>query len=222
MSKAKFQLVKSAKFQLGNSCLPILTPCYRPPCVSAFIPRLLRRKTWISACFTAWKDEALKARYVAFIYYYYYYNYYCYYYYYYNYNNYNNNNNYYYYYCYYYYYYYYYVLIYKDVHIYIYFHSRNGCLVHGLNRNASVFNLKNWGQVRYFIVAGWAVHFIAQRNPDEIKYVKIPFSFYCKKCLILTLYWRMEPVFFIITGHVRLDQCYRACHFRSLVILDLL
>ena len=23
-----------------------------------------------------------------------------------------------------------------------------------------------------------AVHFIAQRNPDEIKYVKIPFSFY--------------------------------------------
>ena len=26
-----------------------------------------------------------------------------------------------------------------------------------------------------------AVHFIAQRNPDEIKYVKIPLSFYCKK-----------------------------------------
>ena len=26
-----------------------------------------------------------------------------------------------------------------------------------------------------------AVHFMAQRNPDEIKYVKIPFSFYCKK-----------------------------------------
>ena len=26
-----------------------------------------------------------------------------------------------------------------------------------------------------------AVHFIAQRNPDEIKYAKIPFSFYCKQ-----------------------------------------
>ena len=26
-----------------------------------------------------------------------------------------------------------------------------------------------------------AVHFIAQRNPDEIKYVKILFSCYCQK-----------------------------------------
>ena len=31
-------------------------------CFGFFIPRLLRRKTWISACFMAWKEEALKAR----------------------------------------------------------------------------------------------------------------------------------------------------------------
>lgn len=40
----------------------ILTHVNIHVCFGFFIPRLLRRKTWISACFMAWKEEALKAR----------------------------------------------------------------------------------------------------------------------------------------------------------------
>ena len=91
------------------------------------------------------------------------------------------------------------------------FHSRNGCLEHGLNRNANacIQSLKlGSGQVFYCHGIGLCI-LLPSEILMKLNMQKIHFHFSAKQCLILTFYWGMEPVLF---------HNHWACQFRSMLL----